>query len=139
MSVVMKVKVLESKSGAKWVGYYGHKRRQANDEFILDEAEHFSPRWMKPIGWKPEGYVEGKDYSRPSGPESIRRTPLLSEKPHKPSATEKENEDLRKTVRELTEKVAALSKPAPAGQTGPAADAGAGQTGRGPSGPDEVI
>lgn len=30
--------------------------REPGDEFVLDDAQAFSRRWMEPIGWQPDGY-----------------------------------------------------------------------------------
>jgi hypothetical protein len=56
-NTVLRVKVLPSNSGSRWVGYYGHKRRTPGEVFDLNEASDFSSRWMEPIGWTPEGYT----------------------------------------------------------------------------------
>jgi hypothetical protein len=43
----MKVEALE-------LGYYGRQRRRPGVHFNLEKAEHFSERWMEPIGWDPK-------------------------------------------------------------------------------------
>lgn len=75
---VLKVKVLASKSGSKWVGYYDHKRRQAGDVFILNEAKHFSKKWMEPIGWIPAGYEKPAAPKKAGDVKKLPRTPLTS-------------------------------------------------------------
>lgn len=31
------------------LGYYGYSRRKAGEVFLLDDAKHFSKRWMKKL------------------------------------------------------------------------------------------
>ena len=42
---------------ATQTGYYGSKRRDAGEEFVLADRAHFSATWMEPVGWS----VGGKD------------------------------------------------------------------------------
>ena len=69
------VKVIDKQGGPKWVGYYDHRRRKAGEVFELEAPEHFSAKWMEPVGWIPSGYTKQAQVSKKSA--KMPRTPLV--------------------------------------------------------------
>ena len=84
---ILKVRVLSKEGGSKWIGYYGHRRRKAGDEFILESPIHFSHRWMEPIGWEPEGYKKPEAPAAKKLVSKLPRTPMPKD-PNKGPAPE---------------------------------------------------
>lgn len=46
---ILKVRVKDG-----MMGYYAHKRRRENTEFVLEKESDFSHTWMVALGWEPK-------------------------------------------------------------------------------------
>ena len=49
----LQVEAIGGTEEGQTVGYYGERRRRAGEKFFIEQARHFSHRWMKAIGWEP--------------------------------------------------------------------------------------
>ncbi len=47
-------------------GLYGGRDRPCNSAFTLKKASDFSPRWMHPVGWKPEVQTPVSEPAKPA-------------------------------------------------------------------------